>query len=276
MRAFDLTVWFGVVGVLLVVLIGLDPAREVTAPPAPAPVMATPLAPLLPQAGPLDEQVIVQVRAPQDGIGTAFAVNSDGDWLTARHVVDGCSKVTIEVAPDNFVPVASLVLDDAHDLALLKTGRSPDPVRLNLKAPLRAGEEGYLVGFPQGEPGEVAARLTARARLVTRGGRLGNAEILGWSEIERTQGLKGALGGLSGGPVFDTGGAVRGVIVAESPRRGRIYTAGPDAIAAFLAVAGVTPEAGLAETFRLTAFGTPSDNARRRLQVVKVVCEVAA
>lgn len=271
---FDWIIYFGVLAVLLFVLFGLEPQGEAPSKPQERIAAHEPLAPYLPEASPLDEQVLVQVGPPQNGIGTAFAVNTRGDWLTARHVVDGCAKVSIMVAPGNFVPVARLVMDDAHDLALLSTGRSPHPVNLNLDEPLRVGDEGFLVGFPQGEPGEIATRLIARSRLVTRGRREGSSEILAWGEVSRTSGLSGALGGLSGGPVFDASGSVRGVIVAESPRRGRIYTASPEAIAAFLERTGVTPEAGPTEFFRLTAFGSPSDNARRRLQVVKVTCEV--
>ncbi len=271
---FDWIIYFGLLAALLFVLFGLEPENPSAPPPAEQVVADQGLAPLLPEASLLDEQVLVQVGPQQNGIGTAFAVNTRGDWLTARHVVDGCAKISIRVAPDNYVPVARLVLDDDHDLALLSTGRSPNPVTLNLDEPLRVGEEGYLVGFPQGEPGEIATRLIARSRLITRGRREGSSEILAWGEVSRTDGLEGALGGLSGGPVFDASGAVRGVIVAESPRRGRIYTASPEAVAAFLATARVTPEPGPAEFFRLTAFDSPSDNARRRLQVVKVTCEV--
>ena len=162
----------------------------------------------------------------------------------------------------------------SDDLALLSTGRSPFPVTLDLAAPLRIGDAGFAVGFPQGEPGELATQLVARSRLVTRGKREGDAPILAWAEIGRTEGLEGTLGGISGGPMFDAHGAVRGVIVAESPRRGRLYTTSPQAIEAFLTSQGVPIDPGPADTFELSGYGAPSDNARRRLQVVKVTCEV--
>ena len=218
--------------------------------------------------------MLVQVGAPQNGVGTAFAVNSSGDWLTARHVVEGCAKVTLMVAPGNYVPVAKIEIDEDHDLALLSTGRSPYPVSLALESPLRIGDEGFAVGFPQGNPGELATRLVARSRLVTRGRREAEAPILAWAEIGRTDGLEGTLGGISGGPLFDSDGAVRGVIVAESPRRGRIYTTAPQSVDAFLTKMGVKLESGPAEHFALSGYGASSDNARRRLQVVKVTCEV--
>ena len=95
---------------------------------------------------------------------------------------------------------------------------------------------------------------------------------LGFPVIIKT--LRGTRGGISGGPMFDATGAVRGVIVAESPRRGRIYTTAPQSVEAFLTKRGVPLESGPADKFELSGYGAPSDNARRRLQVVKVTCEV--
>lgn len=215
MRSFDLLIYISALALMVLVLFALAPDADVPA-PAPPSDFAEEMGPLLPDPSPLDEMVLVQVGEPQNGVGTAFAVNEKGDWLTARHVVEGCSKVTLEVAPGNFVPVARISVDDGHDLALLSTGRSPFPVSLSLDAPMRVGTEGYAVGFPQGKPGELATRLVSRSRLVTRGAREGEAPILAWAEVGRTDGLTGTLGGISGGPMFDANGAVRGVIVAES------------------------------------------------------------
>lgn len=274
---FDWLIYVGALGLMLAVIFALAPNADA---PAPAPLtefqeqIAEELGPLLPDPSPMDELVLVQVGEPQNGVGTAFAVNSSGDWLTARHVVEGCAKVTLMVAPGNYVPVANIVVDEEHDLALLSTGRSPFPVSLALEGPLRVGSEGFAVGFPQGEPGELATRLVARSRLVTRGRRSAEAPILAWAEVGRTEGLRGTLGGISGGPMFDATGAVRGVIVAESPRRGRIYTTAPQSVEAFLTKQGIPLESGPADKFELSGYGAPSDNARRRLQVVKVTCEV--
>jgi len=277
MRSFDWLIYTGALGLMLAVIFAIAPDAGAPAPAPPsefAEQFAQEIGPLLPAPSPLDEMVLVQIGEPQNGVGTAFAVNEKGDWLTARHVVEGCTKVTLEVASGNYVPVAKVAIDDGHDLALLSTGRSPFPVTLDLAAPLRIGDAGFAVGFPQGEPGELATQLVARSRLVTRGKREGDAPILAWAEIGRTEGLEGTLGGISGGPMFDAHGAVRGVIVAESPRRGRLYTTSPQAIEAFLTTQGVPIEPGPAETFELSGYGAPSDNARRRLQVVKVTCEV--
>lgn len=273
MRSFDWLIYVGALGLMLATLFALSPPANAPEPAKPADFAAE-MGPLLPGPSPLDELVLVQVGEPQNGIGTAFAVNEKGDWLTARHVVEGCAKVTLEVAPNNYVPVARVSIDEDHDLALLSTGRSPFPVSLALEAPLRIGDEGYAVGFPQGHPGELATRLVSRSRLMTRGRREAEAPILAWAEVGRTDGLEGTLGGISGGPIFDASGAVRGVIVAESPRRGRIYTTAPQSIRAFLTKLGVEVQSGPADQFELSGYGASSDNVRRKLQVVKVTCEV--
>jgi S1-C subfamily serine protease len=257
----------------LIVFVLFAQGRHADAPEAPPTVLETD-GPTLPPPSPLDEQILIQVDAPKDGIGTAFALNRSGQWITARHVVDGCDSVSLLVAPGQYVPVESITLDPDHDLALISTGRSPNPVRLDLVSPLRIGTEGYHVGYPQGRPGEVATRLMSRSKLITRGRRDNSEPILAWAEFGRTRGLEGTLGGISGGPVFDTAGRVRGVIVAESPRRGRIYTAAPSSIEAFLTSLNVSPEDGPAEAFDSETYGPRSDNARRLLQVVKVACTV--
>jgi len=277
MRSLDWLFLLGALGLILLVIFAISPEADAPAPAPPSVVSETSgvaVGPPLPGPSPLDELVLVQVGAPQDGVGTAFAVNQKGDWITARHVVEGCARVTLEVAPGNDVPVARIAMDDGHDLALLSTGRSPFPVTLNLDAPLNVAAPGFAVGFPQGQPGELATELVGRSRLVTRGRRTGEAPILAWAEIRRSEGLNGRLGGLSGGPMFDASGAVRGVVIAESPRRGRIYTTAPQSVQDFLIKLGVELQPGPAEAFALSGYGAPSDNARRRLQVVKVTCEV--
>ncbi|MEO8115659.1 MAG: serine protease, partial [Phenylobacterium sp.] len=97
--------------------------------------------------------------------------------------------------------------------------------------------------------------------------------VLVWAETGRTEGLRGTLGGLSGAPALDAEGRVIAVTVAESPRRGRIYTTSPETMQAALAVGGrrlaavpvgsaITPE----NYYRV------ADGLRRDLRVAQVVC----
>ncbi|GAB5459421.1 MAG: serine protease [Henriciella sp.] len=229
---------------------------------------------MLPPASPFDERVLVQVTKPKDGIGTAFAVNKDGYWLTARHVVDGCDDVALLVAPNQYIKAQSVSIAEDYDLAMIKTDASPYPVDLNTEANLTIGTYGYHVGYPQGRPGEAASRLLARSNLISSGLRDGSEQVLAWAETGRTRGIIGSLGGLSGGPVYDESGQVRGVIVAESPRRGRIYTASPETVQDFIDMQGVTLIGERPRPFSPATYGAEADYARRNLQVVKVACQV--
>ncbi|MEL6860941.1 MAG: serine protease [Pseudomonadota bacterium] len=229
---------------------------------------------MLPPPSAFDERVLVQVTAPKSGIGTAFAINGNGQWLTARHVVDGCNEVSLLVAPGQYTRARSVVVSERSDLALIETESSPNPAPINTDNDLRIGTYGFHVGYPQGRPGEAASRLMARSNLISRGQRSNSETVLAWAETGRTRGLMGSLGGLSGGPVYDEAGNVRGVIVAESARRGRIYTAAPETVANFIRATGADTLGEEPRSFSAETYGQEADYARRNLQVVKVACSV--
>lgn len=254
--------------------------REVPAPDAPeegaapAPWPTPEPGPLLPDAHPFDERVIVRVEAPEDGIGTAFAINRSGVWLTARHVVDGCTRVGLSVGGGRMVRVDDVRTSPSSDLALLMTERAPAALRLGLGRELRVGETAFHIGFPQGASGEAVSVLEARSNLVTRGRYEMEEPVLTWSERGRSEGVDGSLSGMSGGPVFDVDGAVIGVTVAESPRRGRIYSASPDSIQRFLDLQGEVPYGGDARPISASSFEAEADRMRDARAIVKVLCRV--
>ena len=230
--------------------------------------------PVLPDSDPFDERVLVQVGDAEDGIGTAFAINQAGAWLTARHVVDGCTRVGLAVGNGRMVRVDEVHTSEDSDLALLITDRAPVALQLDLDRELRVGEPGYHVGFPQGMSGEAVSILESRSNLVTRGRYAMEEPVLAWAEQERTDGIEGTLSGMSGGPVFDGDGAVIGVTVAESPRRGRIYSASPDSIRSFLDGQGFVAPGGDARPISATSYAAEADRLRDSRAVVKVLCRV--
>ena len=77
--------------------------------------------------------------------------------------------------------------------------------------------------------------------------------------------------GLSGAPALDAGGRVVGVTIAESPRRGRIYTTTPAALTEALAAAKAAPFA-VGEAITTDNYGRVADGLRRDLRVAQVVC----
>jgi serine protease Do len=277
MRIPDWLVYAIVLAVIVTVLFSQGPEREPSeiAPPRLSAERREPSGPLLPEADPFDERVLVQVGEPEDGVGTAFAINRSGVWLTARHVVDGCEDVGLSVGNGRIVPVEDVRTSLTSDLALLRTDRAPHAVTLDMESPLRVGQVGYHVGFPQGNAGEASSQLLARSRLVTRGRYELDEPVLAWVETGRSDGLEGTLSGMSGGPVFDDAGSVVGVTVAESPRRGRIYTATPDAISRFLDEQGVGAPALEARPLAASNLEGEADRLRREMAVVKVVCRVS-
>lgn len=228
----------------------------------------------LPDSDPFDERVLVQVGDAEDGIGTAFAINRSGAWLTARHVVDGCSRVGLAVGNGRMVHVDAVRTSENTDLALLLTDRAPTSLPLALDRELRIGEPGYHVGFPQGRSGEAVSVLESRSNLVTRGRYAMEEPVLAWAEQERSDGIEGTLSGMSGGPVFNKDGAVIGVTVAESPRRNRIYTASPGSIRDFLEEQGLVAPGGEAHALSASSYIQEADRLRDERAVVKVLCRV--
>jgi S1-C subfamily serine protease len=267
----DWLIYGAVVAALVVVAVGRQERSDAPPPPPPVPGgEGLPLGPALP----FDPSIVVQVpEQGQPGSGTAFSVDDGGSWLTARHVVDGCKQAAIVVADGRGV-AARITLDPVGDAAILTTegGAPAVPVRA-LAEPPRRGERAYHPGFPQGHPGEVTSRLLGRENLVVRGRGARTESVLVWAEVGRTDDLKGTLSGLSGAPALDSAGRVIGVTVAESPRRGRIYTTAPETIRTLLDHDRRRPGGfALGEQITTQNYGRVADGLRRDLRVAQVVC----
>jgi len=234
------------------------------------------LGPALPNAKPTDPTLIVEIDAPHSGIGTAFAVDNDGTWMTARHVVDSCSSVGLRLGGNKQVKMDVVKLSSDSDTALLMSRWKRVPLARDLASRRQIGERGFLIGFPQGRPGEVAGELIGRHRMLIRG-RYRTAEpVLAWAEIGRSRGLNGSIGGLSGGPVFDKDGEVIGLVAAESSRRGRVYTVAPVSLANALPPLSSVPESDAPESdaMAIENYGRRADNYRRARRIAQVVCLV--
>lgn len=225
-------------------------------------------------AGAADAEVIIELgEAAHSSVGTGFIVG-DGVWLTARHVVDGCDDVGLLLFGNQGVRADAVALDADADLAVLAINLKRQPLKLDLDAAARrVGEAGFLVGFPAGRPGEVAARLLGRETLLVRGRYTQRSSALAWAPIP-VPGAPAALAGISGGPVLSAQGAAIGVVVAEAPRRGRIYTAAPDTVETALTRAKARLPSRLAGEGALDArvIADVADRLRADLRVAKVVC----
>ena len=273
LRIPDWLIYGGVVGGLL--YLALHRQEHVNAPlPTPARPAVEAEGALIGPASPFDPAVSVDVpEHPGASAGTAFSVASDGLWITARHVVDGCRQAALVVGDGRGV-AARAKIDPRGEAALLRTVGGAPALPLDLAAPLREGELAFHPGFPQGEPGEAASRLIGRENLVVRGRGARTEPVLVWAEVGRTEGLKGTLGGLSGAPALDARGRVVGVTIAEAPRRGRIYTTAPETVRRLIDEAGAALPAAPASSAPLTPqnYGKAAQALRHDLRVAQVVC----
>ena len=234
----------------------------------PEPPESPELGPLLPSDSPRDEIVLVDIAPLQSGTGTAFAINGDGLWLTARHVVDSCDRVGIRISGRRTVKVKSKIVENS-DLAILTSDWDRRPLPADLESQRQVGEIGYFFGFPQGRPGEVVGSLIGRNRMKVRGRYTNDEAILAWSELGRSRNLTGSLGGLSGAPVLDKDGEIIGVVSAESPRRGRVYSVAPRYLRGII----TDPGEGT-EPLTLESYGMGADRLRRDRRVAQVICLV--
>jgi len=195
----------------------------------PTPEVTPPVDALPPPNFVNDPVILVQPSGPpQDSIGTAFSLDSDGLWMTARHVVDDCDAVALVIGDRNAVRVDRVWEHATADLAIFSDALNRPALVLSERLPT-LGEEAFGVGYPQGEPREVSGRLIGRGRSRTIGNRYEEG-ILIWAEERRFPEFEGALGGISGGPLLSQSGEVMGVIVSGSVRRGRFHTADLEAI----------------------------------------------
>jgi len=232
-----------------------------------APLPPPEIGDILPADNPRDPQLLVNIDAPQSGVGTAFAISEDGVWLTARHVVDGCDQVVLRMSRESFLPV-QVKISQTADLAVLTGDWEREPIRSDLHSPRQLGEYGFFFGFPQSRPGEVTGKLLGRGRMKVKGRYRTNEPILAWAEAGRSNGLKGSLGGLSGGPVLDADGEVIGVVAAESIRRGRVYSVAPRNLRPFVN----ENKNYKARAISLDSYGLQADEYRRNRQHSYRVC----
>ena len=242
-------------------------------PDAPKPDGLRPLAP--PAAGDPTIEISVPLEA-KSASGTAFSLDSRGLWMTARHVADGCSRIFVLTGPQVGHLTRSVYIHPTADVAILRTDRGAPHIAFSNQEP-RVNQTGFHYGFPKGSPGAVQSTLIGRATMRARGRYSTNEPVLVWAERERVPEGDEHLGGISGGPVFDTTGHVIGTTIAGSTRRGRVFTADMSSIREAMRRANVSPASeSSAQLPRLNAANWTQEGSalRGKLTVAKVVCLV--
>lgn len=242
-------------------------------PDAPRPDGMRPLPPPSPGDPTIDIAVPYDRRSAS---GTAFSLDPRGIWMTARHVADGCTRIYVLTGPRTGYLTRQVYIHPTADVAILRTDRGAPHVAFSREPP-RAQQTAYHYGYPKGEPGAVMSTLIGRATMRARGRYNTNEPVLVWAEKERVPEGDEHLGGISGGPVFDTAGRVIGTTVAGSTRRGRVFTSDMTSVRAAMERARVSPAADDSATIPRIAAGNwvaAGTALLRSLTVAKVVCLV--
>lgn len=162
-----------------------------------------------------------------------FFIAADGTVLTTTEAVAGCSKITL----DDIHPAQVAFSDATLGIAVLRPEEALAPVGV---AAFRSGvprlqAEIAVAGYPYG--GVLTRPALTFGRLADIRG------LAGESHLDRLEVV--AQPGDSGGPVFDTAGAVVGMLLPKSPANGQIlpeevnFAVDAGAIRAALSAAGI-------------------------------------
>jgi serine protease Do len=141
-------------------------------------------------------------QVPMRSQGSGFIVSADGLIFTNAHVVDGAKKVTVTLSDHREFHAKVLGADKSSDIAVLKIDAHGLPtVRLGNSDRLQVGDYVLAIGAPFG------LEETATAGIVSATER----SLPGGSYVPFIQTDAAVNPGNSGGPLFDSSGAVVGI-----------------------------------------------------------------
>ncbi len=228
------------------------------------------------QGSPVPRYFLNDDDAKRSATGTAFALDDEGLWITARHVAGGCQTLGfVRPGQRTLVPAKRVWLHPHSDLALVLGPQARHGFKLSSSA-ADSGSNAFHVGFPQGKPGDVWSRTIGPARMVVRGRYRSEEPVVAYAEVERYPPFSGELGGISGGPILDGSGRIIGVSVASNPRRGRIIGTAPQSFDRLFDEALRRPRGSEAVSPSLTpsTLKDGGDALRQSFSVAKLYCFV--
>ena len=139
--------------------------------------------------------------------GTGFVVDDQGHIVTASHVVDGASKITVKFEDGTTRTATLLGQDDATDVAVLKidaSGLTLHPLTLGSSASVDVGDDLAVIGDPFGYARSISTGIVSG---VDRTIEAPN----GFTVAHALQTDAAMNPGNSGGPVLDAKGEVIGI-----------------------------------------------------------------
>ncbi len=150
------------------------------------------------------------------GTGSGVIYTSNGSILTAAHVIEGASQITVTLADGRSFAGTVTASDLALDLAIVKINATGLPTApLGSSATLKVGETVLAIGDPLGQyPGSVTTGIVSGLdRTLTVADELTGQprDLSGMIQTDTA-----INPGNSGGPLIDASGAVIGIISAGS------------------------------------------------------------
>lgn len=136
--------------------------------------------------------------------GSAFAISTDGDYVTNSHVVEDCQAVFIRIE-NEMRPATIIARDVNNDLAVLRSDLKA-AAAANIRIAVRQGENIWAFGFPLSD-------VLAKSGNITPGVISATAGLLDDSRfLQITAPIQA---GNSGGPLLDQRGNVVGVVTSK-------------------------------------------------------------
>ena len=140
--------------------------------------------------------------------GTGFVVDTNGHIVTAAHVVDGASSVSVKLQDGTTRTATVLGKDDATDIAVLKidaSGLTLHPLTLGSSSTIDVGTQVAAIGDPFGYARSLSTGIVSG---VDRTIQAPN----GFTVAHAIQTDAAVNPGNSGGPVLDANGSVIGIV----------------------------------------------------------------
>lgn len=150
------------------------------------------------------------------GLGSGFIIDGDDGYIvTNNHVIDGADAISIQLTDGTRLDADIIGVDPKTDIALLKVESEDDLPHVSFgdSDDLKVGDWVMAVGNPFGLGGTVTAGIVS-----ARGRTIGNDPLDDFIQTDAAINK-----GNSGGPMFNTDGAVVGVNTAiYSPNGGNV------------------------------------------------------
>jgi putative serine protease PepD len=147
---------------------------------------------------------------PQSGTatGTGFVIDSAGNVVTAAHVVDGASSITVTFQDGSTKKATLVSKDDATDVALLKidaSGMTLHPLKLGSSSGLGVGDQVAAIGDPFGYDRSISTGIVSGLDRTVDAPN-------GFTVAHAIQTDAALNPGNSGGPLLNPSGQVVGIV----------------------------------------------------------------